>query len=283
MARSMTNVAVGRVNRRFLLLALILGVLSAVLVYAAVSRSGGEESSAMDITVVVAKEDIPANTEITAGVLEEAVRPAGDVPEGALGSISAAEGRFARIAIKAKDIVSVSNSVSPAAPPSDAVSYAVRDGERAVAITVERVTTAGGLVLPGDHVDVLWVPFKGAPAYTLLNDVTVVAVEQTVHEMVQAAEEKADVTAPPGSEPDDDRLGPNEDAEPEPDAVTITLLLTPERATKMFCAQWQAIKFDGSVRMTIRAVSDTTAIPENAPACPAPMLSEESAEGEGTP
>jgi len=46
MAQTMTGTAIGRVNRRFLLLAAILAVLFGVLAYVALSDSGGEGGSA---------------------------------------------------------------------------------------------------------------------------------------------------------------------------------------------------------------------------------------------
>ncbi len=283
MARSMTNVAVGRVNRRFLLLALILGVLSAVLVYAAVSRSGGGESSAVDVSVVVAKDDIPALTQITGDMVEIKQFPSTDVADDSLETIDQAVGLTTKHEIKAKDTVLRSDIVDTNRPPSDALANAVPSGQRAMAITVERVTTAGGLVEPGDHVDVLWIPYKGAPAYVLLSNVEVTAVEQSVFEV--APQEEPDDEDGPASQPSEQvRLrDPSSESEPQPDAVTVTLLLSPGQMSNVFCAQWQAVKFDGSLRLALRGFGDIEVVQPNAPACPAPVLSEESAEGEGTP
>ena len=56
MAQTITTAAVSRVNRRFLLLAIILAILSAVLVYAQMSRSGSTATgSAGNVSVVVAR------------------------------------------------------------------------------------------------------------------------------------------------------------------------------------------------------------------------------------
>ena len=56
MARSVTSMAAGRSNRRYVVLAVVLALLSAVLVYATLSRAGGESGSgAGEVqTVVVA-------------------------------------------------------------------------------------------------------------------------------------------------------------------------------------------------------------------------------------
>ncbi len=72
MNRPAAAVNPGKANRRFIMLAIVLGLLGAILVYVAFSRtkssSGGlgENSAA----VVVARQDIPARTKITAAMVE---------------------------------------------------------------------------------------------------------------------------------------------------------------------------------------------------------------------
>ena len=73
MAQSIASGSLSRVNNKFLLLALILAALSAVLVYTAISRSsgsGGGGSAAANVPVVVAKAAITSGTTITAQMLE---------------------------------------------------------------------------------------------------------------------------------------------------------------------------------------------------------------------
>ncbi len=284
MARSMTNVAAGRVNRRFLLVALLLGILSAGFIYVRLSQSGGEESSATAVPVVVAKADIPRNTQIEAGMLEVTELPSNSVPAGALRSISAAEGKHTQSEIKAKETVLVSKIVDTEAPPDDSLAYSIKAGMRGIAISVGRVTTAGGLILPGDQVDILWIPFGESPAYVLLSNVEVTAVEQVVLAVSPSEREEPEPGvdgAAPGSEPDEDRRGrdPADETEVQPDAATITLSLSPAESKTLFCAHHQAEKNDGAIRLTVRAATDNAAVTIDAPECPAP-LPDENSEGE---
>ncbi len=277
MARSMTNVAAGRVNRRFLLVALLLGILSAGFIYVRLSQSGGEEPSAAEIAVVVAKADIRQNTQITAAMVELTQFPSSGVPVGALSSTSAAVGKYAGSEIKAKETVLASKIVSAEAPPDGSLAYAVQSGRRGVAITVDRVTAAGGLILPGDQVDIMWKPFESSPAYLLFSNVEVTAVDQVVMGVAPLEEGAAEVGAPPpGSDPEGERRGrdPADEAEVQPDAATITLSLSPAEAKAMFCAHLQ-----GAIRLTVRAATDDAQVEIDAPECPAPPPDEES-EGE---
>lgn len=276
MAPSMTNVAAGRVNRRFLLVALLLGILSAGFIYVRLSQSGGEETPAEDVRVVVAKADIPRFTEIKAEMVEVKNLSPGSVPLGALDSTSDAVGKFALSEIKAKETVLASKLASPTEPQDHTLANAVERGERGVAITVDRVTTAGGLILPGDQVDVMWKPSEELPAYILFSNVEVTAVEQVVISVSPTGEVVAVDGEAPGSAPEDDRRGrePADEAAVQADAVTITLSLSPEESKALFCANLQ-----GTIRLTVRAATDNDSVELDAPECPAPLPDEESEAG----
>ncbi len=260
MAQTMTGTAAGRVNRRFLFLALILATLSAVLVYAAISRSdsGGEGTSAADVPVVVAKAAIPAGTTITAEMLEVRYVPAAAVGDSALDEIDSAVGEVARYPITANEQVLLSKLVGgPEAASNDVLSNVLEGGMRGMAIHVEAVIGAGGLVLPGDYVDVLWVPgevFEDHEGAGLVaENVEVVSVEQTIVEIPPAAPGLVgdDGTAsPPASDAQRVR---SVDDEPIPEAVTVTLMLTPEQAARVFCAD-----AGGELRLAVRAFGDAT-------------------------
>ena len=73
MARAATGSAGGRTNRKFLIVAVLFGALTAVLFYALTSRTGSSNAggaSGGDVQVVVAKAAIPQRTFITADMLE---------------------------------------------------------------------------------------------------------------------------------------------------------------------------------------------------------------------
>ena len=87
MAQTMTAASIGRVNRRFLFLALILAALSAVLVYPLLTRSSGSDGGAAgNIPVVVAKSNIAAGETITGELLSVQ-----QIPETAVGALAFSE------------------------------------------------------------------------------------------------------------------------------------------------------------------------------------------------
>jgi Flp pilus assembly protein CpaB len=256
MARPMTSVAVGRVNRRFLFLALILAVLSGILAYAALSQSGGGgTTSSVDISVVVAKDTIPAGTTITADMLEEKVLPQDAVGEGHVSNVDDAVGRVARQDIAAQEPLLHSKVVGTSVAGNDAIRYIIEPGQRGMAINVKLVTFAGGLVLPGDHVDVLWIPTdspEGAVgAQLLVENVEVLAVQQTLVEVPSTVEGTPE--APAASEGND--RAPGSVPLSIPDSVTVTLMLTPQQAANVFCADPDQDK-PTRIRLAVRQFGD---------------------------
>lgn len=258
MARISTAAAASRVNRRFLFFALILSVISAGFVYVALSGSGGGESiTDGGVPVVVAKEAIPAGQLVTADMLEVL-----QVPDTALGfqafqSTDLAIGRVTRFPIAANEQVLLSKFVGDSAAGDGGLSAIIEPGMRAMAIGTQQIVGAGGLVLPGDRVDILWMPeevFEDSEgAMVLAENVEVLAVEQILVELAPAAQSEEEASEFAAS----DRVR-GIDAEPLPEAATVTLLLTTEQANLIFCAE-----LSGNLRLTVRSFGDTalTGIP----------------------
>ncbi len=257
MARSMTGSAVGRVNTRFLLLAFILAGLSAVLAYVALSGSGGESSSAVDVSVVVAKSDIVSGTTISAEMLTLKEFASDDVPAGTLSETDLAVGSVARQYIPAQGWVLSSSLANSSIGLGEALGYIIEEGKRGMAITTSSLVGAGGLVLPGDHVDILAMPGDvekqldddHVGALLVAENVEVLAVQQTLVDIAPTAPGLQE----DGAEEDtviDERVR-GQDAEANIDATTVTLLVTPEQAQRIFCAE-----ASGSLRLTVRAFGD---------------------------
>jgi len=257
MAQTMTNASIGRVNRRFLFLALILAALSAVLVYPLLTRSSGSDgTAAVGVPVVVAKNTINAGQTITADMLE--VR---QIPETAIGAQAFADtgsvvGEVARYPIVPGEQVLFSKIVGSGITASpNAISNFIESGKRAMAIKTDEVISAGGLVLPGDYVDVFWVPSDPTDdvlgAQIIAEDVEVISVDQTIVDIPPVApgllEEGEE--APVGH---DARVRGSEE-EPIPAAVTLTLMLSPAEVQRVFCGEQT-----GDIRMAVRGFGDHT-------------------------
>jgi pilus assembly protein CpaB len=253
------------VNRRFLLLAIILAILSAVLVYAQMSRpSSTETSSAGSVSVVVAKGAIPAGTRMTADLLEVRSVSTDNVGFQALSDPQQAVGQVVRYPIAAGEQILSSKLVDTTVSSSTNLAYVLEPGTRGVAIGVQTVTDAGGLILPGDHVDIIWIPFGSASAYVLFSDLEVTAVSQAVVDVAPAAPGLQTTQAGETSGP---RTRISE-GEPNPDAGTVTLMVTPEQMTTLLCATTFALGNGGLTSLAVRSFGDTAPVAPNAPQCP---------------
>jgi len=265
MAQAATTASTSRVNRRFLFLALILAALSAVLVYAAISRSGGGSASAGSVPVVVAKSTIPPGTRITASMVDVKQLPSSVVEFQALSTSDSVVGRIARYPIQKDKQVLSSKLVDTTTIANHALSYVLEQGKHGMAVNAKEVFDVDDLALPNDHVDILWVPTKGAPAFVLLSDIEVTAVSQTIAAIAPVAPGLLKDGATPV--PDADRTRTS-DADPQPDAKTVTLMLSPEQAMTVLCAEWITEKYEGQMRFAVRSFGDTAPLTPNAPACP---------------
>ena len=250
-----------RTNRKFILFALALGALGAVLVYAAFSRpqssTGG--GAGANTPVVVAKTDIPARTKITESMIE--VRLVGADGRSALAFTDTAGvvGQVTRFPIAASEQVLSSKVVAlttTSAAGGRSLTFVVPQGKRGIAIKVTGVTSAGSLILPGDYVDVLVVydiEFQSDPkdptsrekadsylVLTLLQNVEVLAVQQTVVDIVPES------TPTAGGQ----RVR-NSEAKADPEAITVTLALSPEDAQKIYLAE-----SNGRIRLALRPFGD---------------------------
>jgi Flp pilus assembly protein CpaB len=246
-------------------LALILAALAAVLVYAAISRSGDKGISTGSVPVVVAKSAIAPGTRITAGMVEVQNFTQANAPFQALETTEAVVGQIARYPISQGEPVLSSKFVDAVSASSAALAYILEPGKRGMAVTFDDIVGAGGLALPGDHVDIVWVPFKGAPAFVLLSDIEVTAVNQTIIDVAPSAPGLVETGEAP--QPNSDRTRTS-DADPQPEAATATLLLTPEQTTTVLCAETFAHRFEGEFRMAVRSFGDTAPLQTNAPVCP---------------
>ena len=272
MARPLTKMAGGTTNRRLLLLALVAGIVAAILVYTALSRDSESTGGASAVTsmepAVVAKQDIPARTKITTAMVEVRQISLDDRSDLAYTDLSDVVGRVTRYPIATSEQVLSTKVVAldSAAVTGDSLSYVIPDGRRAMAVDVNEVVAVGGLVLPGDYVDVMAtfdVTFRdGEDEKTedkyftrlILQNIEVLAVAQTVvdapPEAGTATSSGGEATAA-GSETTDGQRARNTEAEPEPKANTVTLSMTPQEAQLIFLAEQ-----NGVIRMAVRPYGD---------------------------
>ncbi len=246
-----------RVNRRYLLFTIVFAALSAILVYAAVSRGGASakqpESTTETGPMVVAKVDIPARTQIVADMLEVKDVPVDLRPAAAVQDISDAEGKVTRYPISADEEVTTDKIVSLSGnETTDSLAFVVPKGMRAISIQADQVISAGGLVLPGDYVDIMAVlngtksdgsVIQNYVAKTILQNVQVLAVAQKVASVADAADSS--------SASGDSNSSSGSSAKPNPNATTLTILTTPAQAELLFLAE-----SNGTLRAVVRGFGD---------------------------
>jgi pilus assembly protein CpaB len=271
MARPLAGMAAGRTNRRLMLLALFAGIVAAILIYTALSRgseaTSGADGAASTAPAVVAKQDIPARTKITSDMVEVRQMPTDDLSELAYTDLTQVVGRVSRYPIATNEQVLSTKVVSleSAAETGDSLSYVIPEGRRGISIEVNEVVSSGGLVLPGDYVDIIGVfdvTFSSGDQETtedkyfsriILQNIEVLAVAQTV---VDTPPEAGTTTGTDGETTTTDADGQrvrNTEADPEPKASTVTLSVTPQEAQLLFLAEE-----NGVLRLAVRPYGDAT-------------------------
>lgn len=160
------NLAIGGgSNRTLLLLALLLGLIAAILigVYLSSLDSGNNETPAPaeTRTVVVAAVDVPPLTEITAEMLTVKAVPVDLVLEGGFTSIDDVVGQKTQVAMVPGEQVLQTKVTSPDTAgvvfgDDTPLSLTIPEGMRAFTVAVSAVGAAGGLVRAGDRVDLIY-------------------------------------------------------------------------------------------------------------------------------
>ncbi len=247
--------ALGRGGQRLALpIAALLGLLSALLIFIVLNQAqgGGDGESVPTTPVVVAKQDIPARTRVTAEMVELRPVPQDLVSPTSFTAVDQVVGKVVRFPIAARQQITadklVETSLGAEAGRNPPLAVQVPPGKRAVAISASEETAVGGLVLPGDFVDVIGVfeiedgQQRRTVSVVVVQNVQVLAVAQKVTEL------------PPGSAD----LSPAErvnlrNASPEPSAKTMTLAVSPDQALALALAAEK-----GSLRVALRAFTDTS-------------------------
>lgn len=102
-------------------------------------------------TVVIAQKNLPARTRLTADLLTTRDMPQQYVPPQAASRVEAVLGLITTAPVLADEVIVASRIASP--QQSGQLAAMIPAGRRAVAIPVDPVRGVGGMLQPGDHVD----------------------------------------------------------------------------------------------------------------------------------
>jgi pilus assembly protein CpaB len=261
-----------RGNRKFIMMAIALGLLGALLVYVATSRQTGSETTGgaiADTPVVVARVDIPARAVVTRAMLDVKLVPSDSRGLSAYSSVDAVLGQATRFPLAAGEQVLPSKLVDYRARAPGlgrSLSYVIPEGKRGFAINVSSVQNAGGLVLPGDYVDIIviydvkFAAGGGASAggrekvdsflvQTLMQNIEVLAVSQQVVDVVPEWQSE------PAASPDGHRVR-NSEGQVDAEARTVTLALSLSEAQRLYLAE-----SNGRIRLAVRSYGDDDSLP----------------------
>ena len=235
-------------GKAVLLLALFLGLISALLVYVYLSQTGGEGTAASGETkqVLVAKEDIPVATHITDSMVELKAISEDAVHPDSFSSTEGVVGNMARYPIAAgeqvlSDRVASSSMTLPEGEELP-LPYIVPEGKRAVSVSTSALMGAGGLMRPGDYVDVILTLKLGDDQIgrTIVQNLEVLALDQQVEKVAPKFEEGQEERTPTG------------EGETNPEAVTVTLAVTPVEGEVLTVAEECAGNFGGRLALALR-------------------------------
>jgi pilus assembly protein CpaB len=273
MAQRVASGSQGRLNRRFLLVAILLAGLSAALVYARISASdsgstgGTSTAGGGNVPVVVASIAIAERTLITEDMLEVKNVPAGAATLGAFDNVEDVLGTVTKFPVAVNQQVLSTSVVDTSRPVSDAyLAGVVPTGKRAFSISASQVLTAGGLLLPGDYVDVVWtcctngIEWQGTTPGQTFNTTATIFSRPIVQNVQIAAVAQQIVPSGPVGEGEEEGEGAPVAADlpgQNPDAATITLLVTPQEAGILLLAEQT-----GSMRAALRNPGQTDIIPD---------------------
>ncbi len=191
-------------------------------------------------STVVATRDIPAGTAVQEDMLKEVTVSRGMLQPRAAQSIDRVIDKVSLAPISKGEQILLNKLAISGREVS--LSSKIPPGKRAITIPVDNISSVGGMIRPGDHVDVLGsvpVPFMTAEGkqamqmstMPLFQDILVLAVGQ-------------EFTTIPG--------GPQDKKETRALSNVITLSLDPQQANLIAFAQEQ-----GKIRLVLRSPGDT--------------------------
>ena len=243
-----------------LLLALGLAIATGVVIFAALqqaeTKTAPPTTAVAPLTIVTAGEFIPAGVRITVGMLEVSQVPVEAFLEGTATSLSQAVGQIARIPILAGEPVLTAKLVSEASAGTG-LTYLIPDGRRALAIKVDKVIAAGGLIQPGDRVDIYAVlevdrldPLTGQR----IGGVERPLIVAQLIEVLAVEQELLQVLPTQGNQERTPEAGGAlvKQADPQPAGSVVTLAVTPAEAQLLLFAEEE-----GAIRLAVRGPEDT--------------------------
>ncbi|HEY3061570.1 MAG TPA: Flp pilus assembly protein CpaB [Chloroflexota bacterium] len=238
--------------------ALALGALTSFLAWRYVDQASQNGQNVEMVPIVVAAMPIPARTVIAPEMLRLQRVPVDVVDPAAAHSAEDVVGKVARAPMTIDEPVLISKVFLQRA--ESGLAFMIPEGMRAVSVAFSEIVGSGGMVTPGDHVDIIGVFEKKQPAGSkdskeestqvatlVLQDVTVLAIAQRLEGENTKPKEAIQVPGSATEKPSQVRSEPA----PQPAAKTATLAVNPSDALKVVLAEDR-----GRIRLALRRAED---------------------------
>jgi pilus assembly protein CpaB len=235
-------------------LALLFAAVAAVLAFVALSRGGDnndDEASASDSTqVVVASRDVPARTELSDDMLKTIDVLVDNALKDGYSDPSSLVGQTTRYPLAENEQVTALKIGATNDNVDQGLSAVLPAGTRGFSITVSEESGVGGMILPGDLVDVIGIlnaDLVGVDkSVTLLQNIEVLAVAQKAQEPIPP------VATTPATPVASGTLGERpSDVKANPGAKTVTLAVTEDQAQLLALVQSK-----GNLALSLRSFGD---------------------------
>ena len=220
-----------------LIVAIILGIFASALIYFYLNGITTKLESTKFTEVIVASKDIPKKTVITEMLLSKKKIAIDSKHPLSVSKASALVGKVVLINITAGEEI-LTNQVINIGDSKEGLSFTIPDGKKAMAVAVDDITGVGGMLLPGDYVDVIATLASSGNNPT---NYTVVILQNTKILAVGSVLENIKNTS---------------DTKP-PEKRTVTLAITMDEALKLKMAIER-----GSISLMLRSPTDIGIIPQ---------------------
>lgn len=155
------------------------------------------------VQVVTLKQDVKKDQKVTADMLEMKSYSTGSVLPGAIKNIKDVEGSYALVDLKTGEQL-FADRFTNQDKEKDVLTRKIKEGNRAVSISVNYVQSVSTIIEPEDYVDVISSVKNGNQTYTtttILQNIRVLAVgERLTNESVGASAKNAAQSASSGSQ-----------------------------------------------------------------------------------
>jgi len=242
-------------GKRVLLLAMVTGLITSLFVWNYMQKMGQSNKPVEMAAVLIATRDLPARTTFMEDMFVRREIPASARHPNAMTRPEEVVDKVTKLPITAGEQI-LSNKLF-ADRVESGLAFIVPPGKRAVSVAVSEVIGSGGLIVPGDQVDVVAVfddkPLGQDAALFVLQKVNVLAVAQQLEgETPRSSNPMSDATQglSIGGKP---QASPPGQIEPrsQPTARTATLAVTPDESLRLIMAEER-----GKIRLVLRPAND---------------------------